>query len=180
MAARFGPDKRGFTLLELAVVIVIVALLAGVLLKRVIFYQEQAERVSMEQTVGILRAAMHLQMADRLLHERERPMAQLAGDNPMNWLAEKPGNYLGEYDNPKWGQIGEGNWYFDTHDRVLVYLPTHREHLQIAAGEQGGLRFRVRLSMTNSVGFSAKDGQAATQARFEGVLLEPVTPYKWF
>ncbi len=168
---------RGFTLIELAVVAVIVAVLAGLLLKRALYYQEQAERVSMEQTLGILRSAMHLQMADRLLHPALRPMSQLAGDNPMNWLAERPPNYVGEYAAPRPGQIAHGNWYFDTNERTLVYLPTYDEHLQTAPGENGALRFRSHLSTGNTIGYAANG--ASTQT-FEGVVLEPVKPYKWF
>jgi general secretion pathway protein G len=176
------PRPRGFTLIELAVVAAIVAILAGALLKRALYYEEQAERVSVEQTLGILRSALHLQMADRLLHPSSRPMSQLAGDNPMNWLAELPGNYVGEYADPQPGAVARGNWYFDTKDRALVYLPTYLDHLQIAQGGQDSLRFRTRLSKGNTVNYLAANAPAdpAFNNTFEGVVLEPVTPYKWF
>jgi general secretion pathway protein G len=176
MTAR-SRHPRGFTLLELAVVAVIVAVLAGILLKRALYYQEQAERTSVEQTLGILRSALHLQMADRLLHPSRRPMSQLAGDNPMNWLAERPPNYVGEYAAPTPGRIAHGSWYFDTKDRTLVYLPTYDEHLQTAPGENGNLRFRSHLVGSNNV--DKAEGMLSDSA-IEGVVLEPVKPYKWF
>jgi len=173
---------RGFTLIELAVVAVIVAILAGTLLKRALYYEEQAERVSVEQTLGILRSAMHLQMADRLLHANVRPMSQLAGANPMSWLAELPGNYAGEYAAPQAGAIARGNWYFDTRDRTLVYLPTYLDHLRIAQEEQGALRFRLRLSTANTVNYAPGSPayNHAIDNSFEGIVLEPVKPYRWF
>ncbi|HEX7642679.1 MAG TPA: prepilin-type N-terminal cleavage/methylation domain-containing protein [Burkholderiaceae bacterium] len=176
MASR-PRHTRGFTLIELAVVVVIVALLAGALLKRALYYQEQAERVSVEQTVGVLRSAMHMQMAYSLLHPTVSPMAKLAGANPMNWLAEVPGNYVGEYAAPKQGEIARGSWYFDTVDRTLVYLPSYDDQLQTAPGENGKIRFRTRLSTNNSVGYGQPN--TALDSTFEGVVLEPVKPYKW-
>ena len=169
---------RGFTLIELVVVAVIVAFMAGALLKRVLFYEQQAERVSVEQTLGIIRSAMHLQMADRLLHGNVRPMSQLAGDNPMNWLAELPPNYVGEYFDPQPGTVARGNWYFDTSNRTLVYVPSYPDNVQTVPGEHGNLRFRTRLSTANSVGYAAPAGLAMS-SRFEGIVLEPVRPYKW-
>jgi general secretion pathway protein G len=167
----------GFTLIELTVVVVLVAVLAGALLKRALYYEEQAERVSVEQTLGILRSAMHMQMAYSLLHPSVRPMFQLATENPMNWLAELPSNYVGEYAAPKSGEIARGSWYYDTRDRTLVYLPTYDERLQTAAGEEGRLRFRTRISTSNTVGYH--EPSVAQNAAFEGIVLEPVKPYNW-
>lgn len=168
---------RGFTLIELTVVAVVVAVLAATLLKRALYYQDQAERVSVEQTVGILRSAMHLQMGYSILHPSVMPMSHLANANPMNWLAELPQNYAGEYASPKPGEVARGNWYFDTSDRTLVYLASSDDLLQTAPGENGKIRFRTRLSMHNSVGYAQPN--TASESTFEGVVLEPVKPYKW-
>jgi prepilin-type N-terminal cleavage/methylation domain-containing protein len=175
--ARTPRQTRGFTLIELAVVAVIVAVLGGALLKRALFYQQQAERVSVEQTVGILRSAAQLQMAYSLLHPAESPMSRFEGANPMNWLSILPPNYAGEFAAPKAGAIAGGNWYFDTSERTLVYLPTDEDMLQTAPGEGPKIRFRARLSMRNSVTFA--EPNAVLNNTFEGIVLEPVKPYKW-
>ena len=76
---RRAPGKRaqGFTLLELVVVIIIISTLAAVLMDRVLFYQEAAERAAMEQMAGILRSALQFQVADRLLKGKTRELPLL-------------------------------------------------------------------------------------------------------
>ena len=80
--------NTGFTLIELVVVIIIISTLGAVLLDRMWFYQEAAEKAAMEQMAGTLRSALHFQIADRLLNGKTADIADLAQDNPMDWLAE--------------------------------------------------------------------------------------------
>ncbi|MGH8743276.1 MAG: type II secretion system protein, partial [Burkholderiales bacterium] len=51
--------RRGFTLIELIVVVTIISFLAAILLNRIPLYQEAAEKTAMEQTVGVIRSALH-------------------------------------------------------------------------------------------------------------------------
>jgi hypothetical protein len=126
-----------------------------------LYYQEQTERASVLQTLGILRSAMHMQMADRLLHPALRPMSQLVGDNPMNWLAERPPNYVGEYKN-------------------LVYLAHSYDHLHVT-GEENKLRFQAKVvsSLSQQDSVPAPAGKPDDKL-VEGVVLEPVVSYQWF
>lgn len=172
-------ECRGFTLIELAVVASIVALLAAALLSRAVFYQEQAEKAAVDQTVGIIRSALHLQIAGFLVKGKNAEIATLADQNPMDWLAEKPGNYVGEYYAPKPGMVASGKWYFDLQSRNLVYLAHSHEHLKTAAGEGNKLRYRAKvvgsLNSATATGSSPANGNA-----IEGVILEPVVSYTWF
>src|SRR4051812_9897855 len=120
----------GFTLFELAVTIAITAILATVFLNRVWFYREQAERVAMGQVVGAIRTALHLQIAALLVKNRGDEIPRLMEQNPMDWLAQKPKNYLGEYYAPKITDIAAGNWYFDRKDKKLVYLLNNKTYLR--------------------------------------------------
>jgi general secretion pathway protein G len=163
----------------LAVVVVIVAIMATLLLQRVMFYEEQAEKTAMEQMLGTLRSALHLQIADRIVHGQMQQLHALAGDNPMNWLAEKPKNYAGEYYGPASGQVGAGNWYFDMGDHTLVYLVANQNHLKTAPGENNKLRFQSRL-LPGLVATPETGKQSVADNSIEGVLLETVIPYKWF
>lgn len=167
-------QARGFTLIELAVVVCVVALLATALLNRINFYQEQAEKAAMEHTVGVLRSALHLQMTSLLAKSKESEIPALVRQNPMKWLAEKPPNYAGEYFAPKPQDIEIGNWYFDLHRRNLIYLPRNNTFLHI---DQSGLKhvtFHVRLVT------AAEEGDAEDKNRIVGVTLDPVVSYKWF
>ena len=48
-----------------------------------------------------LRAETSLQAYARLIAGAHGDIAALAGKNPVNWLAQKPPNYLGEFYSPE-------------------------------------------------------------------------------
>ena len=168
---------RGFTLLELVVVIALVGILGAAALDRLWFYQEQAEKVVMEQTASILRSAMRLQMADLIARQEVSKIPGLAAQNPMEWLAEKPGNYLGEIRNPAPGSIAKGNWYFDSKEGVLVYLVQHGSHL--APDSTGVKRVRYRVMPVESLR-TKENGGTADVIEIAGLKFVPVEPYRWF
>ncbi len=172
---------QGFTLIELAVVVAIVAVLATAILSRALFYQEEAEKVATEQMLGTLRSALHLQIASLLVNGKTNEVTQLIDRNPMDWLAEKPKNYVGEYYTPKPGMVAAGNWYFDLQTKNLIYVVNNQEHLHTAPGEGNKLRFRAKL-VTSLSSASASQGQEAKPIdnSVEGVILEPVISYSWF
>jgi prepilin-type N-terminal cleavage/methylation domain-containing protein len=167
-------NRRGFTLLELAVVVSIIGVLAAVLLNRAPFYQEQAEKVAMEQMLGTLRSAMHIQTAALFAKGRGEDIPNLLKQNPMNWLMEKPANYKGEYFAPSPQDIEPGNWYFDLQSGELIYSVYNNEHFRMENSERSEVHFRARL-----VTSIQENGKAADNA-IEGTAFEPVVPYRWF
>lgn len=171
---------RGFTLIELAVVVAVVGLLATALLSRISFYQELAEKVAMEQLLGTLRSALHLQIADSLVKGDKAAINRLADQNPMDWLAEKPNNYTGEYYTPQPRVVAAGNWYFDLHTKNLVYLANNHKHLHTAPGESNKLRFQVKLVTSVTGGGAAGNAGGANGKAVAGVILEPAVSYSWF
>jgi prepilin-type N-terminal cleavage/methylation domain-containing protein len=101
-----GPRARrrcspGFTLIELIIVICIVALCAGLLLERLRFYQEAAEKAAMEYNVGVVKSALQLRVAALLVRGEERKIESLARANPIDWLMEPPPGYRGEFRAPQ-------------------------------------------------------------------------------
>ena len=166
----------GFTLLELLVVILVVGLLSGVLLERLWFYQEQAEKAAMQQMVGNLRSALHLQIADRLLKGRQN-LAGLAKDNPMDWLMQPPANYLGERFGPEPGTVAGGNWYFDLRDKTLVYVVARSAHFAANPSGRKQVRYQVRPVASRS---AQANLDSADKPAIEGVILVLVEPYQWF
>ena len=84
--------QRGFTIFELVVVMVIASVLAIILLNRLWYYQEVAEKAAMEMTVMNMRSGLRLRIADLMMQGRMNEMAQLVQENPINWLETLPAN----------------------------------------------------------------------------------------
>ena len=166
-------QHKGFTLFELIIVIIIISVLGVVLLDRFWRYQEQAEKVAMEQLVGTIKSALSIQVSGLLGKGQLAAVPQLVHENPINWLTEKPGNYLGEYFDPKPGELEAGNWYFDLKDRALVYIPQRHEHFIPAKGARKWVRYKLALVHNPSRGMESPP-------ELGGVVLGITTPYKWF
>lgn len=168
--------EGGFTLLELIVVAAVIGILAAVFLNRVLFYQEQAEKIVMETTARNIRIGLRIRLADMTIHNRQSEIPLLAGENPISWLASKPGDYLGEYDGPKPEEMQVSGWYFDVKDKTLVYLPDMAEYFQ---PDPAG-RKRVRYRVAPVYGRDKENGAAADNKIVEDVVLELREPYRWF
>jgi len=132
---------RGFTLLEFAVTVLVAAAASALLLNRFDFYRDQAEMASARQMVGALRTALHARAVQLQLAGREDELHALAADNPMNWLVQKPANYLGEYYAPDPARIGRTGWVFDPRDKSLVYMLPNAESFSFGTARL--LRFKV-------------------------------------
>ena len=172
------PGCEGFTLLELLICIVIVSILSGLLMNRVQYYQEQVEKAVMEQTLGALRSALHLQLASLVAKNRVAEIPLLAEQNPMEWLVEKPKNYLGEYYDARKEDVVSGHWYFDLRKRYLIYCVENVSHFRVAFGIPNEIHFQVKLVRSSNVSLGKSEVQKSTE--IEGAVLEPVVPYKWF
>ena len=135
--------QGGATRLELAVATILIALLAGMLLDRLIGWRGETERVAAKQLVSSLRTALAMRSAEAISRGGEAGLMILAHQNPMRWLQKTPENYLGEYYSaPKEG-LPRGHWYFDRSAETLVYLPS--AHKSFSAGIQKVLIFKVEL-----------------------------------
>lgn len=158
----------GFTLFELAVVGIIVAVLAGVLVKRLTFYQEQVELARVEQTVGIMRAALQFKVSRLVVVNKEHEFSRIVDENPIEWLVERPKNYLGEYYSPQVNMLPKGNWYYDRSDKSLNYLLDNGKSF---TGKQWNLlKFKVKFG-----GLPPKPAKLPGPSPvIEGVVLEQV------
>lgn len=155
----------GFTLFESAVAVIVVAVLGAVLLTRLLYYREQAELAAVERIAAQLRVALTLRQGALYASGREAALAGLAGQNPMEWLSEKPANYAGEFYAPAHGEIAKGQWYFDRTGGKLVYLLNSGNSSLDA--KPAALNFRLRPSAAPA---SGKTAQFATR----GIVLDQV------
>lgn len=167
--------SHGFTLFELILVIIVVALAAGMLAGRVLTYQEAAEKAAMEQTAGAVRSALTIQATGLIVRGGMENVQKLVTVNPITLLTEHPKNYAGEfYVLPD--DIPPGNWYFDLKARQLVYLVRHDAHFQ--SGEEGVKAVRYQVTLMYNDLLSNANGKS-DRKEIGGVALREVLPYKW-
>lgn len=174
---------RGASMLELLAAMTLIAVFAAILLNRLMFYQEVAEKAKVEYTISILKSALRLQMATMLTEGRTRDYALLARQNPLDWLKEKS-------DDPAYVSVAAGlasgrkisdQWQFDPDSGTLTYWPVHDEHLQPDASGQKRIRVQVK-AIYSTPELLASDGGDRAQPVAGTVfsLRLEVEPYRWF
>jgi prepilin-type N-terminal cleavage/methylation domain-containing protein len=165
----------GFTLLELIIVISIVAILAGMFLGRVSYYQEQAEKTAMEQVSGALQTALVLRYGTLKARgaANEKELGLLTTDNPMNWLQQKPRNYAGEFFDPATQAVAPGNWVFDLKTHDLIYVINRADDFKPGKDGKKWIRFHVKL------GYEPALGRPTSGKELSATLFEPTEPYHW-
>lgn len=157
--------RRGFTLYELIVVVIIISVLAGVLLDRMRYYQEYAKKTAMDVTLRNMRNGLRLQVADLMTRDRMGEAGKLLKQNPITWLDRPPPNYIGELAAPRADSIPPGNWYFDLSAHELVYLPDDHQFFDYPASTGKALHFRV-MAITSS-----KEKNGSANPKVEGLSL---------
>ncbi len=172
------PDPRssnGFTLIEFIVIIIIIVVLAGLFLVRIPLYQEQAEKVAMQQVEAALQSALVLRYGALVTRGagNEKELSILASDNPVTWLQKLPPNYVGEYYDPTPRSVAPGNWMFDLKSRELIYVVDHGDDFTPGKDGNKWIRFHVRLGYEPALG-RPQSGKELTSAVFE-----PTEPYHW-
>ena len=138
----------GFTLFELAVVASLIAVLATVLLGRLEVVQQEAERVAVQQTLLALRAGLRMQVLELYASDRQNQLPALAGQNPIDWLAEKPANYLGAYMAPEMEKLPPSHWFFNRSNAELIYILNRSNSFATRHSEL--LRFKVSLRQASA------------------------------
>ena len=163
----------GASFVEFAVSMALMGIFVGVLLERALYYQEYAEKTAMESTAQNIRTGLRYKVADLILANRVSEIATLADENPMNWLAERPPNYLGELDSAPMDEP-KGQWYFDKGKRELVYAVNNRRHFSPSSYRDFSVRYRAMRVSAGAVTDSSP-GFAGTWVSFV-----PVIEYGWF
>jgi general secretion pathway protein G len=170
------PDTAGFSLMELAVTGAIIAVLATALLNRVLFYQREAERLAVDQVVTVLRSALQLQLTSLTISGPRGDLVSLTEQNPMDWLEQRPVNYLGPIYAPQVRDVVPGSWYFDKKDKKLVYL--FRSGDNFYSRERNQLNFKVKLvnNRVNSAKQIASQVGARSMHTFNSAILDQMVP----
>lgn len=150
------------------VAVAVIAALAAVLLDRLLYLEEQAEKTAMESAVQTIRAGLRYRLAELLGRGDARGIARLAAENPMGWMDRPPAGYRGEFAG-RAPAADEAQWYYDTERRELAYRPRLTRYLRAPGGDGAEIRFRVVALPRDAVRETA-----------QWAVLEPVEPYRWF
>ena len=172
-------SQRGLSTLELIVSVSIVLVFAGVLLERMLFYQEAAEKARMELQVTGLKVALQVRIGTRIAEHQPVDYLVVARENPVRWLDAPMAGYRGEPGPEEAKLLQGGSWYFDRQALELVYLPHLAWHLdadaRLDADAMGRKRVRFRVQVLRAEAGARKNDLATI-----GLRLVPVEGYRWF
>ena len=163
--------QRGFTLLELIVVIAVVSILASIVMPKFLRLIRQAEVSSVEGIIGQMRSALSLQMARGLY--RGDDLASWASNGsaalyPMqDLLLNPPKTYLGVLETSN----RCGCWYDDKNSHELVYILCDDELVLDRVERPARLRWQIHVIKS-----ALSEGERETLL---GLVLQPSSPIHW-
>lgn len=141
--------QRGASLLEFGVCAVVLAILAGLLLERVLRYRAEAEREGVLLQVENMRSALYSRVLAAKVGDTDGLRA-LVGSNPVSLLRHAPVGYAGEIDNADSADLAPGNWYFDRKQQKLVYVFTRNKSFRTGIVERWGFKVEFICLPTNN------------------------------
>ncbi|MFN3883209.1 MAG: hypothetical protein ACK4Q4_00445 [Rhodocyclaceae bacterium] len=107
--------QRGLSKFEFAIVMALIAILAAVLLDRLVELEREAERLEVELALRNLRTGLTLAIGQKAIRGEEAKIGELLGANVLEWLGVAP------------EKIGAGGtaprWRYDPATHVLSYRP---------------------------------------------------------
>lgn len=160
------PYVKGISWIELSVVLVIYGVILAVLVNRLLYYQELAEKTSAEYVAVVLKSALREKMAELIIHNGEIAIPALAEQNPVSWLERPPASYCGEVNGDPGLNMPAGCWYYDRGDKTMTYMANNTGHF--LPDSSGRKRIRYRLVVLPG-------GQGTP-----GVDMQLAEPYHWF
>jgi prepilin-type N-terminal cleavage/methylation domain-containing protein len=145
MMKRQGTPKfnSGFSLVELAIVVIVIGILMAILLDRLAFYRQQAEDIMFKTTLVNMRTGLRIRVMLMSNSGTPEGLRTLQGVNPITFLEQPPSNYLGELDPVEEERLPRGHWYYKKRDHYLRYLLNSRSF--VANEGQKHLNFKVKL-----------------------------------
>lgn len=163
----------GATRFEFLVRVIIVTLLGTVLLERLLYYQEYAEKTVMEANLTSMRSGLRWRVAELMIQNRNGEIVDLLKENPVHWLEQPPPDYQGEIGPGEAEAADRDGWFFDPFRHELVYKPRLHRHFRVGLEGRALIRFRVTAKIV-------RRSNDAGAMRVEGVELVSVDQYKWF
>ncbi len=116
--------QKGFTLLEVILIIIIVGVLGALAIPKYISFTKDAERASVESVIGSLRSALNLYSGGQVVNTQP-----ITPHNPFDDLGSQPSNYVGSFGDVNLSNCQSGEWAYQSGDSsngnwaVVVYRP---------------------------------------------------------
>jgi prepilin-type N-terminal cleavage/methylation domain-containing protein len=164
--------NAGFSLLELLVSIGLIAVFAGLLLERMLYYEEAAEKAVVEWEATTLKVALQVRIGDLIARNQKLDYTAIARENPMRWLDKPLVGYRGEFGGDPSAELPKGSWYYDRSAAELVYIVKLDRNFRPVS--DGPTRVRWHVKLVRPDGAIGKDGTVI------GLQFVPVVPYRWF
>ena len=162
----------GFTALELALSIALIGIFSSVLLDRLLYYEEAAEKANMEYWVNELKVGLQLRVGHLMAQSKVVDYLAVSRENPMSWLETPAPGYRGEVVATANPQMPPASWYYDRTQRELVYVSGLNRYLQRDAQARPRVHFRVKIVRP--------EDSTAQDSTVLGLQLVPAEPYRWF
>lgn len=167
-------QQRGFSLLELVVVIIIISVLLAMAMDRLMKLQVVAEQAAMENIIGHLQSAIGLTISEHIAKGQIPELNKYIETNPMDLLADTPVNYLGSFPNiPK--NIETGSWWYANDSKTLVYHVGNPEYFLSEGPENGLAKFKIRPVYDDN----NHNGRFDRGDTLVGLKLTPLARYRW-
>ena len=142
-------SQKGFTLLEMVIVIAMIGYLGIIVLDRLWKYRIYAEEAAVVATVGNIRSALGLEFAKLVVRGQAKKNVLLENTNPILLLSQKPHNYIGEFkDNRTIKKTGV--WYFDTKEASLNYIVSYPENFNSKVPGIKRTRHQLKVIFTDN------------------------------
>lgn len=168
--------SRGFTLLELVVIVVIVAILSGFALDRLLPLVGRAQRAAFLDVQREVQSSLFLAAAERITSGETATIPELAAGNPMALLLAPPPNYVGVRAVAGEEDVPRASWYFDSGTGRLAYRVGR--YTRFAAHDGPADRIELAVAFV----YEDRDSNGVFDAprdRFDGLRLAPVHSYEW-
>ncbi|WP_028470099.1 type II secretion system protein [Neptunomonas japonica] len=162
--------QKGFTLLELVISVLVIAILYGVLSTRLGRVAESAERAAVYGVLGQVRQQLNLRLAKFYIDGSSDKAKALINENPFSWISPPPSQYAGEVSDATEVLI-KGRWYFDRVTKQLIYRVKRNNNIKIEGGEQRNLRFVLKLN--------GKAADTQQKSAVYSIKIQAVKPFVW-
>jgi len=111
-------SNKGFTLIELVIIIVVLGILAAVAIPKYLNVTKEAERASVDNMISSLESALSMEIAGNLLNG-----GGISVHNPFDDLSNIPSNYKGSNDPVNPTNTPDGSWSWRPTGNWIMYNP---------------------------------------------------------